>query len=210
MLKKLTPEKLDEILQVGIEEFAHLGLEKANVNIIAKKAGVSIGVLYKYYPNKNEFFFACVKKALRKLDDLLTTELSMDNGPEENAEKLIRAAVEFSKEEPDTVILYHRITCFEEAELAKKMVKEIEGKTAEYYRSIMEEYQKAGKIRDEIDAGYLAMLFDDILMMLQFSIACQYYRYRQELYTGQQTENNEEALIAAARAFVRQAFSINK
>lgn len=207
MLKKLTPEKLDEILQVGIEEFAHLGLEKANINVIAKKAGVSIGVVYKYYPNKNEFFFACVQKALQRLDDLLTTELSLENDPEENADKLIRAAVEFSKEAPETVILYHRITCFEEPEMAKKMVKEIEGKTAEYYRSIMEQYQKAGKIRDEVDAGYLAMLFDDILMMLQFSIACQYYRYRNELYTGKETDNNEEALITAARAFVRQAFS---
>ena len=51
------------------------------------------------------------------------------------------------------------------------------------------------------------MLFDDILMMVQFTIACQYYRHRHLLYAGKGPEKNEEELIASALAFVRQAFS---
>jgi len=74
VLKKLTPEQQAEILQTGIREFSKLGLDKANVNVIAKKAGVSIGVLYKYYEDKNSFFFACVRHALESLDEVLTAK----------------------------------------------------------------------------------------------------------------------------------------
>ena len=110
MLKKLTPEQQAEILQTGIQEFSRLGFDKANVNVIAKKAGVSIGVLYKYSEDKNSFFLACVRHALESLDEVLTARIDAGRDPEENAETLIRAAVEFSREHPETVILYHRIT----------------------------------------------------------------------------------------------------
>ena len=43
------PEYRDAVLTAGIAEFSKLGLEKANINVIAKKAGVSVGLLYKYF-----------------------------------------------------------------------------------------------------------------------------------------------------------------
>lgn len=55
MLKKLTEEKLEEILEAGISEFAEFGLQKAGMNAIARRAGISVGVLYKYYENKDAF-----------------------------------------------------------------------------------------------------------------------------------------------------------
>ncbi len=58
MLKKLSDEKINEILEAGISEFASHGMDRANTNVIAKKAGVSVGVIYKYYNDKEGFFFA--------------------------------------------------------------------------------------------------------------------------------------------------------
>ena len=49
MLKKLTEEKLNEVLEAGIGEFADCGLHQASMNAIARRAGISVGVLYKYY-----------------------------------------------------------------------------------------------------------------------------------------------------------------
>ena len=40
MLKKLSPEKLDEILEAGIELFAEKGLHGAGLASIARQAGV--------------------------------------------------------------------------------------------------------------------------------------------------------------------------
>ena len=58
MLKKLTDDKLEEILEVGIMEFADKGPDGANINVIAKKAGISVGVLYKASMCWNQY---CVK-----------------------------------------------------------------------------------------------------------------------------------------------------
>ena len=46
---RIPAEKREKILKTGIDEFAQLGFEKANINVIAKKAGVSIGIMYKYF-----------------------------------------------------------------------------------------------------------------------------------------------------------------
>ena len=56
MLKKLTDDKMIEILEVGIEEFANKGLDKANINVIAKKAGISVGVYTNIMKIKMHFF----------------------------------------------------------------------------------------------------------------------------------------------------------
>ena len=58
MGRKLTDDKQGEILRTGITQFAKLGYDRANINTIAKKAGISVGVLYKYYGSKEEFFLS--------------------------------------------------------------------------------------------------------------------------------------------------------
>ena len=61
MYKKLDEKTMHLILETGIDQFARFGLDRANINTIAKAAGVSVGVLYKYFGDKDSFFWpACV------------------------------------------------------------------------------------------------------------------------------------------------------
>ena len=48
MYKKLDETALEAILEAGIEEFARCGFQPASIADVAKKAGVSVGVIYKY------------------------------------------------------------------------------------------------------------------------------------------------------------------
>ena len=48
----IPPEKREKILAVAVNEFAYNGFENANINVIAKKAEVSVGSLYKYFDTK--------------------------------------------------------------------------------------------------------------------------------------------------------------
>ena len=45
MYKKLDEKTMDLILETGIDQFAQCGLDRANINTIARTAGVSVGVL---------------------------------------------------------------------------------------------------------------------------------------------------------------------
>ena len=61
MLKKLTQSQQDTILERAVEEFGRNGLERAAISEIARRSGVSVGVIYKYYKNKEELFEQCLK-----------------------------------------------------------------------------------------------------------------------------------------------------
>ena len=47
MLKKLTQSQQDTILERAVEEFGRNGLERAAISEIARRSGVSVGVIYK-------------------------------------------------------------------------------------------------------------------------------------------------------------------
>ena len=68
MLKKLTEEQQARLIDTAILEFADKGFKGAGLSRIAKKAGVSVGVIYKYYEDKDALFNACVKNTLDYLD----------------------------------------------------------------------------------------------------------------------------------------------
>ena len=49
MYKKLDQAALDAILECGVDEFARCGFQPASVANVARAAGVSVGVIYKYF-----------------------------------------------------------------------------------------------------------------------------------------------------------------
>ena len=60
MYRKLDEAALGTILEAGIAEFARCGFQPASVASVAKNAGVSVGVIYKYFGDKDAFFLpAC-------------------------------------------------------------------------------------------------------------------------------------------------------
>ena len=50
----ISQEKRMRIINAATTEFALKGFDNANINNIAKKAGVSVGSLYKYFTNKQD------------------------------------------------------------------------------------------------------------------------------------------------------------
>jgi TetR/AcrR family transcriptional regulator len=191
-MKRLTESKQKEIIQTGIAEFAKLGYDGANINVIAKKAGISVGVLYKYYESKEAFFLACVRKSLETLHQLLDPEGFRGLQPEEAAGKLVQAAVNFSRDSRDEVLLYHQITNWEQGEKTRELAREIEGDSSSIYVQLMRSFQERGMLRTDVKPEYLAMFFDNLLMMLQFSGSCTYYDERWRLYCGK-TDKEELA-----------------
>lgn len=52
----ISAEKRSRILDAATNEFAVKGFENGNIGTIAKKAGVSVGSLYKYSRTSRTFF----------------------------------------------------------------------------------------------------------------------------------------------------------
>ena len=71
---KISPDKRDKILNVAMHEFASCGFENANINTIAKKAGVSVGSLYKYFDTKSDLFLTCMNYGIETLETSIKKE----------------------------------------------------------------------------------------------------------------------------------------
>ncbi len=210
MLKKLGQEKIEEILEIGIAEFAANGIDKANINTIAKKAGVSVGVLYKYYENKDAFFMACLQKSLGVLKDRINAVLECDDKPLRRAEKLIAAVQECASENSDYNVMYHEITAGGGNKYAGFLAEEIEGISARIYTQFIKLAQDRGEIRKDMDARMLAFFFDNLLMMLQFSYSCDYYKERFKIFCGEDILIDDEKLRNEMLKFIESAFTTEK
>lgn len=210
MLKKLTQEKLDEILETGISEFAEKGLDRANINVIAKKAGISVGVLYKYYKDKEDFFFACLDKSLKVLESVINDFLVGEDKLLARAEKIIRAVIYHSRKHANYISMYNEITSGSFRKYAPVLAKKIESITSRTYSTFISNAQACGDIRNDINSRLFAFFFDNLLMMMQFSYASDYYKERFKIYCGVEMDNNDDLVVNELLKFLESAFTFNQ
>jgi len=209
MLKKLSEEQLERLLEAGVEEFARRGLAGANMRTIADRACISVGALYKYYGDKDGFFRACLDRSLEALDRTLAEVTSEEAGFREYARRIIRALLRFSREHAGYVRLYC-VLAASGGEEARRLAGEIEGVTSRLYAGTIAAGQAAGDLRRDIDPAMLAFFFDNLLMMVQFAGCCEYYRERFRLYCGGTPEEQEERLERELLKFLESAFTFEE
>jgi len=86
--------KRDAILDQAISVFADEGFRNADVQVIADKAGVGKGTVYRYFGNKQELFWAATYCVLERLDERLIAAME---GLEGAAAKIRAACVAYAE-----------------------------------------------------------------------------------------------------------------
>ena len=205
----ITQEKRDKILSVAVNEFAHNGFDNANINTIAKKAGVSVGSLYKYFDTKTDLFLTSVHYGITSLEVIVDGIVNSKDDVMVKLEKLIRIAIEFSRRNKVLIKLYNEFTSESNSELAKKIAADMESITSQAYKKAIIEGQVAGEIRTDIDPGMAAFLVDNLLMNIQFSYACDYYSERYKIYAGEDIFLKDEFAIENILRFIKAALKLN-
>lgn len=77
-------QMVDAILQAAAEVFADLGYARTTTNKIADRAGVSVGSLYQYFPNKDSLLVQLLERHLadgNRVLDVALTRLADPNTP---------------------------------------------------------------------------------------------------------------------------------
>lgn len=205
MFKKLGEEEHKQILESGIDVFAEHGFNRANINVIAKKAGVSVGVIYKYYGDKEKFFLACVRHSLLLLQQVLDEAVKEEADIMDSIHSVVCALIEHAKKHSNYNVMYHEITAGSSNKYAKLLAKEIETISASVYTKLFESAKRAGKVRKDCDCPAFAFFFDNLLMMLQFSYSCEYYKERFRIYCGEETVSDDEVMVCELMKFIKSA-----
>ncbi|HHW13198.1 MAG TPA: TetR/AcrR family transcriptional regulator [Firmicutes bacterium] len=202
---KLPADKQEKILQTAIIEFAEHGFEGANINIIAKKAGISVGSMYKYFKNKHDLYMMTVSISVDKLTTALNEIISQKMDFLSTVEKIIRAIQFHSRENVYLTKLYNRMTTENNGEFVRTIVEQIEGVTAHLYAAFIEEAQKNEAARKNINPKYFAFFLDNLFILLQFSYTCDYYKERLKMFVGDEVFADDELLVEQLMKFVKGA-----
>ena len=202
MLKPLSQEQHDKIMDTAIRAFANKGFAGANINIIAKDSGVSVGVLYRCYKNKESLFIECVKKCLLFLEKVFGELQSKGGTIQDMIENLVIQAQQVARKRPECFGLYKQIMVSELPGSLKYLVKMIEGRTAELYVSIARHAREDGLLSKDIDPAMFAFFFDNLVMMTHFSYSNEHYKERFKIYCGEDTIEPEKD------TYVREQFMI--
>ena len=208
MYKKLSQEQLAELIRAGISEFAEKSYEKANLSSIARRAGISVGVIYKYYEDKDAFFLACVRECLNDLHDILKEAAVKSDNLRDSIESVIRALIKHAREHRDINRMYHEITSKGADRFAKFLAKEVEEMSAIVYVDLIRKAQEEGMCRKDANPGLFAFFFDNLFMMIQFSFCCDYYMERIKLYCGENIFDDDELVATELGKFLFGALDI--
>ncbi len=79
VLKAVDQEKLDRILNSAMKEFSSQPFQKASTNKIVEDAGISKGLLFHYFGNKEKLFAYLEKFSFKVIEDGIVNELDWDN-----------------------------------------------------------------------------------------------------------------------------------
>lgn len=82
MVRKLSPERFDRMIETGLAHFLRKGYRRTRIDEVAADAGVSAGSIYNYCTSKEALFDLCLDRAFGCLE--LPTVLPHDAHPTTN------------------------------------------------------------------------------------------------------------------------------
>jgi TetR/AcrR family transcriptional regulator len=205
--ERIPPEKQKKILEAAVTEFAGKGFSEANINVIAKNAGISIGSMYNYFESKENLFLAVVDYGYKELETVLSTVDLGQGDIFDKFELLIRIAQQFSKQHPELNQIYLDLASQGLFHLSQKLSRQVESITAFFYRSLMDDAKKQGLIADDIDEYVTSFCLDNLLLLLQFSYSSEYYKERMKIFAGDDALENDEKIVRGMMRFIRGALS---
>jgi AcrR family transcriptional regulator len=205
-------ERKNLILEVGIEEFASKGFENANINVIAKNASISIGLMYKYFATKEDLFITCLKHGMDILEKALYDIMISDDKLLVKAEHLIRTICMHSKKHSNYIKMYNEISAEKgSAERIRGIAEEIESRRSTIYITSITRAFENGDVRSDLDPRIFALFLDNLLTSLQFAYTCDYYKEKFRIYTGIDIEqSDDEQVITQLLKFIESAFTYEK
>jgi AcrR family transcriptional regulator len=96
------------ILQAARKRFRDRGVDGASLRAIARDAKTSIGMIYYYFPTKDELFFAVVEESYERILADIERALASDVSLEERLVRLGERIADATDEEVETVRLVLR------------------------------------------------------------------------------------------------------
>jgi len=204
---KISEEKRQRVLDAAIDEFSSRGFSSANINVIAKNAGISIGSMYNYFSSKDDLYLTVINHGYKILESIIN-KIDLEEGDIfDKIEKLLRSAQSYAKKYPRLHQIYLDTSTEGSSHLSKRLSKKMESITADFYHKSLKESMDRGVIASDTDEYIASFCIDNLMLLLQFSYTSKYFQERMKIFAGKKSIQEDERIITEVMKFIRKALS---
>lgn len=205
--EKIPEEKRETIIRAATAEFSRNGFKAANINVIARKAGISIGSMYTYFESKEDLFLTVVDHGYQVLESVLA-DVDLEAGDIfDKFERLFRAAQQYSRQNTELIQIYLDITSEGLSHLSLMLSRKMESISARFYHGLIIESQRSGLVDKDLDPFVTAFCLDNLILLLQYSYTTDYFKERMRIFAGDDALENDAKIIRGMMRFVRGALA---
>lgn len=205
--EKITDEKRQRIIEAALIEFSSMGYNAANINVIAKNAGISIGSMYQYFDSKENLFLTIIDEAYKVIESSIS---QIDQGEGTIYDKfdiIVGYIQKYSREYRLLNQLYLEATTQGVSKISKKLSLKMESIASNYYSSLISKAMKAGIVDKNLDPEAAAFCIDNIFLLLQFSYSVDYYIERMKIFAGKNSHKGDDQFKEKIMYFLRKALA---
>ena len=165
--ESLPERRREQILDAATTVFARAGYPSTDVQEIADRLGLSKGTVYRYFPSKQDLFFAAVDRGIRRLHDAVTAAGAVEDDPLDRIAVSVRAYLAFFKAHPELVeLLIQERAAFRDRE--KSVYFEHRDAKLGPWRGVLSDLIAEGRLRD-VPVARMVDVVGDLLYGTMFT-----------------------------------------
>ena len=183
-LEKIDAAKRKRIFRNAAAEFATHGYHKANINSIARGAGIGKGSIYLYFEDKLDLYHSTFQEAASILNEIFDALENADMEAIEKIEKVFETSVDAFPRYRSMFKMYSDLTSFGNEKGLTDLANVLESRSAEFWRNTLRDGIRAGSIRKDVSVEHAAYLIDCVYTLFVTTLASNYQRERFRVFTG--------------------------
>jgi AcrR family transcriptional regulator len=197
--RRLDPDRQRAIVDAILVEATERGPASLNIKEIARRAGVSVGSLYQYFPNRDGLLDFAIELCARYMTDLfeMSRPYLLAMPLSEALRAYLTVGVEWGQTETNLVRFFGRAAYQGDPVLAERVVRPIAVLMRDLVRDVLAQAAARGEIRPGVDVEAMARVVNALMIAVGDSQLLPYLNtYFQVSDENVKPERTLEALLA--------------
>jgi AcrR family transcriptional regulator len=165
--RRLDPQRQIDILDAILYEAAEKGPKQVNISEVAHRAGVSVGSMYQYFPNRQGMIDFAIDISVNYMVDMIKAYepylLAMPTFDALMA--FVSGGVEMTQTQAGMLKFYSRAAYQGDPDLNERVVRPIADEMLAIVTSILQQARQRGELRDNLDINAAARLVNALLIV---------------------------------------------
>ncbi len=183
-LNRIESKKRERIFRTAAAEFARHGYHQANVNSIARRAGIGKGSIYLYFNDKRDLYYSTFKEAARIQDRIFDRIESQKLDPIAKIEQVFEQSLKEFPRYRNMYKMYFDLSATGDERSLAELARILEKRSAEFFIRVLYEGIDAGSVRKDLPVKAAAYVIDCVYTNFLATLANRYQKERFQVFTG--------------------------